>query len=89
MDWDLLSLLTPIEWVGDRLLLADVKPRHIGRVITFYVEDVAPPGTVDRVGSMVVGTLEGVDGDQFLVSGSFYNYDDMSGIKIWRRVIKK
>lgn len=84
MDWDLLALLTPIEWVGDRLMmLADVKPRHIGRVISF--DRIHADGTSRKV----TGTLDLVDGESFLVSNEFYFYDDMQNIKIWRRVIKK
>lgn len=85
MDWDLLALLTPIEWVGDRLLLADVKPRHIGRVITF--DYLWGSGPTDY--SRVTGTLEAVIDDTFAVGGSEFNYNDMQNIKIWRRVIKK
>ena len=82
MDWDLLSLMAPIEWVGDRLLLADIKPRHIGRVVTF---DWIYEGEVRRV----IGTLVGAEGDEFNVNGMLYSYEEMQNIKIWRRVIRK
>jgi hypothetical protein len=36
MDYETLNAMgVALTWVGDRLRLQDIKPRHIGRVVTF------------------------------------------------------
>lgn len=80
MDELLLSTVARIEWVSDRLTAQDVKPRHIGRVITFFYGP-------DATG--VTGTLERAEGRELLVSGDIYDYNLMSNLKVWRKAIAR
>lgn len=86
MDYETLSAMgVSIGWVGDILRRADIKPRHIGRVVTFSVTPKPDDLTADYD---VIGTLEGAVGDDIIVSGDTYNYDYIADFKVWRRVIK-
>lgn len=83
MDYESLSAMgVAIGWVGDRLRLQDIKPRHIGRVVTF---DYA---LSDEDVRYVIGTLEGASGLVIIVSGDTYRYDLVQDLKVWRRAVK-
>lgn len=72
-----------IKWVADRIkTLADLQPRHIGRVVTFtvfYNDDPTDYNTYD-----VIGTLEGRSDDILLVSGIEYQWHRVADVKIHR-----
>jgi hypothetical protein len=72
-----------VEWIPDRLRLAEIKPRHIGRPISF---DAINPATDSTY--YVIGTLEGAAGQDLIVSGDTYDYDSIQNIRIWRRAVK-
>jgi hypothetical protein len=83
MDYETLNAMgVPLGWIGDRLRLQDIKPRHIGRVVTF---DYALTDTDIRY---VIGTLEGAAGEVIYVSGDSWRYDHVQDLKVWRRAIK-
>lgn len=79
LDDDLvLGAVVKFAWVPDRALLADIKPRHIGRVVSFgYGED----------HTNVMGTLDKVDGFELIISGDPYDWTSVVDFKIWRKVI--
>lgn len=83
MDYETLNAMgVPIGWIGDRLKLQDIKPRHIGRVVTFCT--IPQPNEYFDV----IGTLEGAAGDQLIVSGDTYDYEAIQDLKVWRRAVK-
>jgi hypothetical protein len=83
MDYETLNAMgVALTWVGDRLRLQDIKPRHIGRVVTFLTLP-DPNEYFD-----VIGVLEGAAGNQLIVSGDTYDYDAIQDLKVWRRAIK-
>jgi len=87
MDDAILSALTQIRWTGDRLGPADIKPRHIGRVVTFTIvpsSDLDDPAYVD-----VIGTLEGQVGNELLVSGDSFSFANIINVRVWRKEIEK
>lgn len=81
-----LAQLVPVEWVPDRLAPQDAKPRHIGRPISFFYYASAIES--DREGEDVLGTLEGIRGTTFIVSGDEYEWDRMAQARVWRRKVK-
>jgi hypothetical protein len=83
MDYETLNAMgVAIGWVGDRLRLQDIKPRHIGRVVTFdYLSH-------DDVFVYVIGTLEGAAGNDVFIGGEVYKYSDIQDLKVWRRAVK-
>lgn len=84
-----LGALTRSEWVGDRLTtLAAIQPRHIGRVVTFDLYESAVDADNYAV-ERVIGTLEGADGSQVLVSGDWYSWARIANLKSYRREIVK
>lgn len=84
MDPDILSALgVQIKWVWDRVSTrADFKPRHIGRSIEF---EWFAPNADEPVD--VIGAFEGYQDSLIIVSGEFYEWEDVQNVKIWRRVI--
>lgn len=76
--------LVKLEWVGDRLGIADTKPRHIGRPIT--AEVIESPNASTKP---LVGTLEARDGANFVISGKEYSTDVLQNVRIWRQAIRK
>lgn len=86
MDYETLSAMgVSIGWIGDILRLADIKPRHIGRVVTFvYWQDNRDQTDPQNV----IGTLEGASGEKVIVSGDEYEYAGMGDFKVWRRAVK-
>lgn len=69
-----------IEWIGDRIrTIADIKPRHIGRACSF-TRFYADETYVD-----VMGTLEGYNGSEIIVSGDAYVWGQMADFKIYRQ----
>lgn len=86
---DSLDLLigAKVKWNPDSLRIADVGARHIGRPVTFDYLDTSKPVT-DYEGSVrVVGVLEGVFGDSWLVSGFQYSDDRIENMKTYRRSV--
>lgn len=83
-----LAGLVRFEWIADRLELAAIQPRHIGRLVTFTVYN-DPTNENSYDSRRCVGTLEGVDGSTVVVSGTEYNYETMAGLKIWRKQVKR
>lgn len=75
-----------VEWIGDKVIIAALRPRHIGAVVTldFYLSK--NPDDYDSVA--VMGTLEAVFGTTLLVSGEEYPYDQIANLKVYRRIIK-
>jgi hypothetical protein len=86
MDFELIAALgAKLEWVSDTLRLSDIKPRHIGRVVTFdHLIGEEPGDGYDYV----IGTLDGAVGHDLLVSGELYNYSYIANLRSWRREIK-
>lgn len=75
-------------WVSDHLhTLADISPRHVGRVVSFEYAPTANPDNYDY--ERVMGTLEGVHGTKVLVSGGDYDWSKVSNMKVWRSEVKK
>lgn len=83
-----LSGLMRFEWVADRLELAAIQPRHIGRPVTFTVYT-EPENEQSYDSRRCVGTLEGVDGQTLIVSGTDYDYNTIAGLKVWRKQVKR
>lgn len=80
--------LTRFAWVSDHLhTLADISPRHVGRVVTFEYAPTPDPERYDF--DRVMGTLEGVHGGTVLVSGADYDWARISNMKVWRSEVKK
>ena len=83
-----LAGLVRFEWVADRLELAAIQPRHIGRLVTFAVYN-DPSNEKSYDSRRCVGTLEGLDGSTVVVSGTEYDYNTMAGLKVWRKQVKR
>lgn len=87
MYWDLLSASgVRIRWTGDRVLtIADFKPRHIGRPITFtkYLSD--EDGNYDSI--EVLLTFEGIQGQTVLAGGEDWEWKNMDNVKVWRQEV--
>lgn len=85
----LLGAVAKVEWVADRLpTLASIQPRHIGRICSFdYFKSATDPEDYDSV--YVLGTLDGVSGQNLLISGDIYFYARVSNLKSYRKEIKK
>lgn len=72
-----------VEWIGDRVrTIADIKPRHIGRVCTFTHFWGSDPDASEYAD--VMGTLEGYNGSEIIVSGDAYVWGQMADFKIYR-----
>ena len=86
MDTLDLILGAKVKWVGDRIgVLADLAPRHIGRVATFdfFLTDNAD----DYSSNPVIGTFGGRAGDDVLVGGEWYPWSRISDLRIFRSEI--
>lgn len=84
----LTALGVKLSWVPDRVpVLADFKPRHIGRVVAFDYFTTSDPE--DYSSDAVLGTLEGVVGDELVVAGDTFSWSRISNLKIWRKEIKQ
>ena len=85
----ILGTLVKFEWVADRMTtLATIQPRHIGRVVTFDLYESAVDAE-NYVSERVIGTLEGADSKQILVSGDWYPFTRVANLKSYRREIVK
>lgn len=85
----ILGTLVKFEWIGDRVTtLATIQPRHIGRVVTFDLYESAVDAE-NYASERVIGTLEGADGSQVLVSGDWYLWAKVANLKSYRREIVK
>lgn len=82
-----LGAITKTEWVSDRLTLAGISARHIGRVVTFDYMLSDDPDNYDS--ERIIGALDGADGTGLFVAGGFYEYDKIANLKVWRREVKK
>lgn len=84
MDDDLL-VGAKVNWIGDRVRsMADIRPRHIGRVCSFtYFVGLHP----DDNYMDVMGTFDGYTGTDLLVSGELYNWGQVADFRIYRKVL--
>lgn len=89
MDLETMALIgAPIAWVGDRISPADVKPRHIGRVVT--ADALENPEDLDNHGTYrVIGTLTSVVGDSLFIDGHEFDYSELQNVRVWRREVKR
>jgi len=75
-----------VEWVGDKVILAALKPRHIGSVVTF--DNFLSNYSDDYTSISIMGILEAVIGTDLIVSGDAYEYDHIKDLKVYRRIVK-
>lgn len=86
MDFEELAAMgVKIRWIWDRLLPADVKPRHIGRTIS---AEFVPDESVAN-STPIMGTLEARSGNELLISGEWYDASRLQQIKSWRQGIDR
>jgi len=77
MDISELLIGARVKWVSDRIKIAEIQPRHIGRVVSFtYFSEGGDES--------VMGILNGYVGSSITVNGEDFDYGQMADLRVFR-----